>query len=136
MCQAAQNSALTFETLLAAFPHQRDIENLHRYAPLKSSVASFGQPDGAHSSMADLRNQGVDAENLTCQTRAPRQFQSARLEKALLRQCAVLAKQYFQLIGQSRVLALEGGQPSRALIVRHLERFVEVRTKSLPLIGA
>src|SRR6516162_7472413 len=109
MCQAAQNSALTFETLLAAFPHQRDIENLHRYAPFKSPVASLGQPDGAHSPMADLRNQGVDAENLTCQSTVARQFRSARLEKTLLRQYAVLPKQYFQLIGQSGVLTLEGG---------------------------
>jgi len=35
MCQPTQNAAFAFEPLLAALPHQRDIENLHRYAPLK-----------------------------------------------------------------------------------------------------
>src|SRR5215831_4642070 len=106
MCQAAQNSALTFETLLAAFSHQRDIENLHRYPSLKSSVASLGQPDGAHSSTADLQNQGVDAENFPPQTGAPRKSQSARRERAPLRQYAVLTKQYSQFRGQRRVRAV------------------------------
>src|SRR6266702_105425 len=46
------------------------------------------------------------------------------------------SKQYFQLICQSWVLALEGGQPGRALIICHFQRFVEAWTKGLPLIGA
>src|SRR6266576_351814 len=68
--------------------------------------------------------------------RPARQFQSARLEKTFLRQHAVLAKQYFQLISQSWALALEGGQPGRALFACHLQRLVKVGTKRLPLIGA
>src|SRR6266481_7274312 len=135
MCQAAKNTAFALETLFAALPHQPNIKNLNRYAPLKSSVVSFRQPDGAHSPMADLRNQSVDAKSLTCQTRPLGQFQSTRFEKTFLRQLAVLTKQYLQLICQSWVLALEGGQPRRALVVCHFQRFVEVRTKGLPLIG-
>src|SRR6266568_2541167 len=64
MCQATQNAAFAREPLFAALPHQREIENFHRYAPLKSSVVSFRQPDGAHSPIADLRNQGVDTQSL------------------------------------------------------------------------
>src|SRR3981189_3689045 len=101
MCQASQNAAFAFEPLLAALPHQGDIKNLHRYAPLKSSVISFRQPDGAHSPMADLRHYSLDTKSLTCQARPSRQFQSTRLEKAFLRKHAVLTKQYFQLICQS-----------------------------------
>src|SRR6266568_545887 len=71
-----------------------------------------------------------------CQARPARQFQSARLQKTFLRQQAVLAKQYFKLIGQGWVLVLERGQPDRALVVCHLQRFVKVWTKNLPLIGA
>src|SRR6266704_1847905 len=136
MLQPAQNAPFALEPLFATLPHQRDIENLHRYAPFKSSVVSFRQPDGAHSPVADLRYQGVNTQSLACQARPARQFQSARLQKTFLRQQAVLAKQYFKLIGQGWVLVLERGQPDRALVVCHLQRFVKVWTKNLPLIGA
>src|SRR5882724_12512995 len=108
MCQATQNAAFALEPLFATLPHQRNIENLHRYAPLKSSVVSFRQPDGAHSPLADLRNQSVDTKSLTCQAKLSRQFQCTRLEKTFLGQHAVLTKQYFQLIHKSRFLDLQG----------------------------
>src|SRR6266849_1322959 len=136
MCQATQNTAFAFEPFLAVLSHQRDIENLHCDAPLKSSVASFRQPNGAHSPMTNLRNQGVDAKGLTCQPRPFQQFQSTRFEKTFLRKHALLTKQDFQLICQSWVLALKGGQPGRALFACHLQRVVEVGTKGLPLIRA
>src|SRR5437879_6000175 len=69
MCQTTQNAAFALESLFTALPHQGNIENLHRYASLKPSVASFRQPDSAHSPMADLRNQSVDTESLTCQAK-------------------------------------------------------------------
>src|SRR6266699_1668009 len=63
MLQPAQNAPFALEPLFATLPHQRDIENLHRYAPFKSSVVSFRQPDGAHSPVADLRYQGVNTQS-------------------------------------------------------------------------
>src|SRR6267378_4895682 len=108
MFQTTQNVAFALEPLFAAFPHQRNIENFHRYVPLEPSVSSFRQPNGAHSPVADLRDQSVDTKSLTCQAKPSRQFQCTRLEKAFLGQHAVLTKQYFQLIHKSRVLDLQG----------------------------
>jgi hypothetical protein len=45
-------------------------------------------------------------------------------------------KQYFQLIGERRVLAMQRGKPAHALIVGHFQSLDEMRAKSLPLIGA
>ncbi len=103
MSQATQNAAFAFEPLLADLSHQRDVENLHRYAPLKSSVVSFRQPDGAHSTMTDLRNQSVDTKRLTSEARRSRQINRALVEKTFRGQFAVL------LAEGSRVGALEWG---------------------------
>src|SRR5690349_39559 len=134
MNQPAQNASLALEPLFAAVPHQREIENFYCYAAFEPSVAALRQPHRPHSSMANLRNESVDTKDLTCQPRPLRQFQCTRFEKTFLRQHAVLPKQYFQLIGQSWVLALEGVQPGRALFACHLQRLVKVGTQSLPLI--
>src|SRR5258705_12905294 len=102
MCQTAQNAAFALEPLFAALPHQRNIENLHRYAPLKPSVASFRQPDRAHSAMADLRNQSVNTKGLTNQASPSWQLQTIPFEETFLRQRAMLTKEYFQFTRQSR----------------------------------
>src|SRR4029077_12196807 len=104
MCQAAQNATFAFESLLAALPHQSDAQHLYRDASFKPPIVSFRQPNGAHSTMADLRNQRVDTKSLACEARPSRQFQGTYFEKTFVRQNPVLTKQYFQLSCQRWIL--------------------------------
>jgi len=53
MNETGEYSALAFESFLAALPHERDVEEFHRYSPFKSSVVSFRQPDAAHAPLTD-----------------------------------------------------------------------------------
>src|SRR5215475_9762913 len=134
MFQAAQNAAFALEPFFAGLSYQRDIKNLHRDAPLKPPIVALRQPYRAHSPMADLRNQGVDAKCLTCEPRASWQFQCAYFEKTFIGQSAVLTEQYFQLICEGWILTFERCEPGGALIVGHFQRLVEVGAKSLPFV--
>src|SRR6187397_145102 len=136
VCETAQNSTFAFESLLAAFPQQGDIQHFYGDAPLKPAVVSLGEPNRAHPAMANLRDQGIDAEDLPCQALPSRKLRGFLLEKALFNKRAVLAEQHFQLRGNGRILTLERGEPGGALVIRQLERPVEVRTEGLPLLRA
>src|SRR6266700_4551549 len=106
MNETAQNLAFTFEALLAAPSHQCEVEELHRYLPLKSAVVSFREPDATHSALADLRYQCVGTKNLTGQARRTRQFDGMLFEEAVLRQGTVFAEEHIQLVDQDWILGV------------------------------
>ena len=136
MNQKGENAALAFESFLAALPHQRDVEELHRHLPLKSSVVSFRQPDAAHAALADLRDQCVDAKSLTRQARPVRQSRRSPFSRKPSSDSARCSwRELFQLLRQVWILRPQRGQPDRPFFVCHGERFVQVWTQGLPLIG-
>src|SRR5262245_4606990 len=102
MCQATQHATFSLEPLLAALPHERDIKDFHRDAPLEPSVVSLGHPHSTHSPMAERRNERVDSNSLASQTGGSRQFGRLPIEKTFLRQGAMLLKEYFELARQCR----------------------------------
>ena len=136
MCETAQNSTFAFESLGAASPHQGDIQHFYRDAPLKPTVVSLGEPNGAHSAMANLRDQGIDAKNLPSQALPSRKLRRFLLKKSFFIERTVLIEQPLQLRGNSRILIAQRSEPGGALVVRQLQRPVEVRTEGLPLLRA
>src|SRR5215475_11790220 len=101
MRESSQDSTLALESLLSAFPHQRDIEKLDRHASLKPAVVAFPQPDAAHTALADLRHQSVGAKALAGQP-SPFRQSHALLEKPFLGQDTVFMKERLQLVHQKR----------------------------------
>src|SRR5215470_20292195 len=106
MHQQAKNSALALETLFADLPHERNVEELHCDLPLKTAVIPLREPHAAHTTLADLRDQLVDSDSLTCQSRNIRQFDRASLQKPFIDQSAMFKEELFQLLRYDRILGL------------------------------
>src|SRR5690242_21020658 len=83
--QPAQNAALAFKTVLAAATHQRQVEKLHRDAPLKPSISTFGQPNASHSTLSEQRDQRVGANRLSGQPGSGRWRSKTAFQKTSLR---------------------------------------------------
>src|ERR1700674_392562 len=128
MRKPPQNAALAFEALLPAFPHQRKVEELHRYSPLEAPVATFRQPHASHPALPNLREQRVRANGLARQSGSVRQPEAAVFQKTFLRQLAMFVKECHQLRRQLRILFAERAQPRGALTVSHSQRLIEIRT--------
>src|SRR5215471_15239835 len=134
MGKAPQNAAFPFEPFAAAFPHERDVENLHCRTPFKSPIISFRQPHGAHASAADLRNQSVDTKDLAGQAGVGRQLNGTLVEKSLFGQYAVLLEKQFQLTCQGRIFRTKSREPRRTLLVCQFENLIEPWAQGLPLL--
>src|SRR5262249_3443524 len=59
MRQTGEYRAFPAKTLLAGTPDERDVEELDRHASLETTIAALGQPDAAHSSLTDERQQTI-----------------------------------------------------------------------------
>src|SRR5262245_4154374 len=90
MRQAAENAPFASEPLFAAFPHQGHIKNLDRHAAFKTPVIPLSQPDRAHTPVADLRYERISTKVLSRQGNFARQFRRRGVEKAFLREQAML----------------------------------------------
>src|ERR1700687_1728444 len=107
MRKPPQNAALAFEALLPAFPHQREVEELHRYSPLEAPVATFRQPHASHPALPIVRERSDGAKGWPRQSGSVRQPEAAVFQKTFLRQLAMFVKECHQLPRQLRVLFAE-----------------------------
>src|SRR5215469_6422698 len=67
-----QDGAFPLEPLLGIMPKEANVEQLDRNSTTESPVAALRQPDAAHASMSDLRQQRVHAHGLAGQGLTPR----------------------------------------------------------------
>ncbi len=100
MRQAREDRPLAFEALLTAAADERSVEQLHGGAALEAAIAARGQPDGAHSAVADPRHQRIRAEHDACQCRLARLNRRGRIEKAFSGEAAVIVQQRRQVGGR------------------------------------
>src|SRR6516162_6059190 len=131
MDKQAENPALALEPLFASLSHQRDVQELDRNTPLKSSVDAFRKPYASHPTLTDLRTQPVNAKRLPLQSRGRRwQFDGSLIKESRGRQIVVFAQQCLQsLSGLGRLLA----HPDRTFLVVKLKGLVKKGAQLLPL---
>ena len=134
MIQLAENSALPFETFLAAVPHESEVQQLDRCLAFETSIVATGQPDAAHATMAKGGDQRISAEVLPGQHRLW-QLGGGMFEKMLFLQKAVLDQQVFQQACQLWVALAQRSQPGSSFLRRHGQSLIKVRTYFLPLVG-
>src|SRR5690348_9114994 len=96
MGQTAENTALAFESFLAALAHQRQVEELHCDSALESPVGALRQPHAAHAALTNLRHQPVDAHRLAAEPDPIRQTKGTLLQKSALGQNSMFTQQLFQ----------------------------------------
>src|SRR5260370_20806098 len=107
MCETRENIAFAFESFLASAPEKRDVQEFDRCVPFEATIAASGQPDGAHSSLANRRLQRVGAHRLSSKRRWSKGRLRAQLEKPLFMERLVLLEQRLQISGERRILLLE-----------------------------
>src|SRR5579872_2557613 len=62
MCELAENSALPPEPFRGALCRQSEIKELDRHAPLEAAITAFCEPDTPHATLANRREQLIDAD--------------------------------------------------------------------------
>src|SRR5262249_58952253 len=99
MGEPSENAALALESLLGGTSEKPDVQEFHRRAPCEATVAPPGQPDGAHSSLADRRLQRVGTDGLPNQRRGSGPDGRVHLQESLGTQRVVFLEQRLQLLG-------------------------------------
>src|ERR1700685_1100957 len=64
MRKAAKDAAFAFESYFSGAAGEPTVHELHRSLPLEPAVTATGEPDAAHSAMANLRYQSVGTKCL------------------------------------------------------------------------
>jgi hypothetical protein len=103
--------ALTWRKVSLAEPFfdesaRSGVQQLHRSATLESPIAAFGQPDAAHSSLTDERNQSVGANGLPFHRRDFRRRAKhgrSGLEKSRVPQAVVFAEEDLEFGRELRI---------------------------------
>src|SRR6185369_13737075 len=108
----------------AGLAEKRDVEELYGDLAFEASVIALRQPHRSHATAADLRDQRVGADGLSGKPSSFRQWHDFIVEKTIARQGIVIVKKLLQTLGERRVFDAERGKPSRAFVLRHLERLV------------
>src|SRR5262245_21599301 len=132
MCQTGEDVALSSETVFGGLTNERGVQQLHRGAALKSAVAALGQPHTAHAAVPNRLEQAVGAE-LRAGERGPRGQNLGRvLQKTRRAHHVELGEPVRDFLGAAGVLGAKRRQPHRALVVRELQRSLEVRADGFP----
>src|SRR5262245_55656829 len=133
MRQAAENFAFTFESFFTATATARDVRKLDGDVTLKASVATFSQPHGSHSAMADRGQQTVRADRVAGLRLARRQ-RGSLLQESFFSHCPLLVQQQFHQFSEIRAVLSKGGQPARTIFHAERQNLIEKRAGLLPLL--
>ncbi len=134
--EACQKASLPLETRFAGAPDEAHVQELHCGLTLEAAVAAPGQPDAAHAALADGRDQRVGTDPLARERRRRGTVQGLVFEKALPAESAAFLEKSLHLGGQVRILCAQRLQPGAALVIRNLQRAIQVGTHDLPAIPA
>ncbi len=133
--QSGEQRPLAPEALVAAFPEQRQVQQLHGDGAFEPSVAPPGAPDRAHAAHPQRRFERVRAHRIAGERRRRRIVQRQRgLEKSGSRQPVVLGQQARKNGRQLGLLARDVGEQRLAPRRIELQRLVEQRAQRLPAV--
>src|SRR5262249_2941724 len=108
------------------------------HAPFETTIAALGQPDGAHASLTDQRQEAVCANRLSgerlCQGRTHGR-QHRLLEEARLVDQIVLDEELLEIGGERGIARENGLEPCPAAAGGNFERLVQVRAERAPAIS-
>ena len=117
-------------------PSSASVQELDRGPALEPAVAALGEPDAAHTSLTNRRQEGVRPHGLAgARALCGQRREGSLFEEMFLRQRAVFLKKRLQLGSQGGILCAQGSQPLSTFFVRHVQRFIEIWAQGLPLIS-